>query len=101
MAGIGNFLSGAIRGLVDDVEAGTEEGVRIELKKIKDNERREEKARMEKRRLKAEKVRIEEEKRQEMEKIRAEKQKQREDETAFWTTPGLRSLAGPLILDWD
>lgn len=35
------------------------------------------------------------------ERMRAEKQKERDEKNAFWTTPGLRPLAEPPILDWD
>ena len=48
MAGISNFFSTAIRGLVESLEAGTEEGVRIEVERVKADERREAEARTEK-----------------------------------------------------
>lgn len=37
----------------------------------------------------------------ERERIRVGRQKERDEKTAFWTTPGLRPLFEPPILDWD
>lgn len=101
MAGIAGFLSSALESLIGDLEAGTEEGVRIEVEKIKEDERRasEEEKRME--REDAEERKQKEDKRKEKEKLEAERRKKRDEDTAFWTTPGLRPLAEPPILDWD
>ena len=72
MAWLGNLFIAVIAGFIDEVEAGTEEGVRIEVDRIRESEKF----------------------------IEAHKRR-REKRTAFWTTPGLRPLAEPLILDWD
>lgn len=101
MAGFGRFLSSALSGLVEDLEAGTEEGVRIEVERIKEDETREIAAKRDRRRVEAERKRLEEEERIEGERRRVKRQKARDERTAFWTTPGLRPLAEPPVLDWD
>lgn len=48
-----------------------------------------------------ERARADSERKSKQERIEAEKQKKREEDTAFWTTPGLRPLAEPPIVDWE
>lgn len=81
MADMAGPLSSAIQGLVEGLEAGTEECVIIEVEKIKEEET------------------IAREGRRERERVEAERRKNRDEKTAFWTTPGLRPLAEPPILD--
>lgn len=120
MAGVGIFLNSAIQRLVDGLEAGTEEGVRMELKKIKRHERVAEEEEKEKARLEAEKKRVKVERRKKPNKriaqeevkerlrvktvkkrVEVGRRNKRDQETAFWTTPGKtqRPLAEPPILD--
>ena len=112
IAGIGNLFSLALQELVEGLEAGTEEGVRIAVEKFEEEARRATEASIKRERLEAERSRvaegqrekekiIEEEKRKQNESERNAKQKIRDEKTAFWTTPGQRPLAEPPILDWD
>ena len=112
IAGIGSFFSSAIRELAEGLEAGTEEGVWIAIEKFEDEARRATGFTTEIERMKAERSRTADEQRQRESRVdeakrledgrnRAAKQKIRDSETAFWTTPGLRPLAEPPILDWD
>lgn len=115
IAGIGSFFSSAVRELVESLEcleAGSEEGVRIVVETFREDERPEVKVRIETERVEAERRKDEDRQRQEEQRIEKErreqdqrnrdaKQKKRHEETAFWTTPGLRPLAEPPILDWD
>lgn len=92
MAGIGGFLSSAIRSLVKGVKVGTEEWVRIEVERVKAEERVIEDAMKESDRIEAEnveaddvalEVRMKEGERRNKEEIQAEKQREMDEKTAF------------------
>lgn len=81
----------------------------MEVERAKEEARVLEKAREEREgeKLKEEEVaqeartNAEDDERKKRDEIRARKQKERDEKTAFQTTPGLRPLAEPPMLDWD
>lgn len=104
------FWSSMVKGWLENLEVGTEEGVRIEVERVKEEERVIEEAMKERDRIEAKnveadhmalEVRMKEDERRNREEVRAVKRREGDEKTAFWTTPGLRPLAEPPILDWD
>ena len=73
--------SAALRRLVPCLDIRRKDGIKIKAERLETEEGKQERRRRE--------------------GIKAGKQKERDEKTAFWTTPGFRPLAEPPFLDWE